>query len=221
MTDPDWPFDIKKQITPSRRLEKKHQNAADEFSGYVGKTIWSWNYSHAAFAHIFALTVNRSNLAIGHAMWHTMQSDASQRDLLMAAAEIAYSKNKTILRRLVWSKRVADKLATVRNDAAHIATAWTVGEDPKIVLSSVATAPKRFRRVTGYKSFETQLDLLCGDLIALSHFMYALGSVIAFPMHYPLPRRPKILSTPEFSLIPKKDRPGMNKARRPSSRSSH
>lgn len=216
----DWPFDITKQITPLRRIEKEFQEAADEFAEPVGRTIWAWNYCHAAFLRLFTLTATPQNMLIGYAMWHTLKSDAAQRELLIAAAEVAFAKNYKILRRIDWAKRAGDSLSTIRNDAAHLATAWRTLPNPKIVPDPISTAPKRMRRVRAYEDLQKKLTLLQGDLIALCHFLSALSTVIAFPNLYPLPRRPKLRSIPESSLTSKKARRSKHEKRRRQASSS-
>ena len=145
-------------------------------------------------------------LRLGLAIWHTLSSDAAQRELLMAAAQTRFEKVAPILRRIEWAKRTADSLSTIRNDAVHTATAWTLWPDPSVVPDRTGTAPKRFRRITQHDDLQKHFELLHGDLIAVAHFVNALNAVVAFPGLYSLPRKPTLQSIPTSNLILKKAR---------------
>jgi len=53
---------------------------------------------------------------------------------MLATAEVVLAKNKKLLRRIKWAKRAADALSLVRNDAVHMAPAFTVTKKPELGL---------------------------------------------------------------------------------------
>ena len=183
-------------MSPHRRLPKQFEAATKEFADQVGAVIWAWNYCHAAFCDLFGVLVNRQNLMIGYAIWHTSQSDTAQRELLFSVAKFTLAKRPRLLARVEWAKRSADSLSTIRNDAAHTATMFSGRlSAPSLVPSIFATAPKRLRRLE-HRDLNEMCFLLKGDLIALGGYVRLLGAESAFPGHYPLQKRPKLLSIP-------------------------
>ena len=206
----------------SRSLSKEYQDAADDFAAGVGKVMWAWNYSHSAFATLFNAIVAGPHGNIGYALWHSQKSDSGQRDLLRAAADEKFSRNKLILRRIRWALNTAGQLSALRNDAAHMATAWTVGKSPpEIVPNPTATAPVRYKRITSHEDFEKLLTHLRGDLIALAHFTFALNAIVLIPdFGYPLPRRPRLRAIQSQTLERMTSRRGKRKARQRRQKSS-
>ena len=158
----------------------------------------------------------------GYSMWHSQRSDAGQRDLLKAIADDKFAGDKMMLRRIQWSLKTAGMLSSLRNDAAHMATAWTANRDnPTIIPDAMATAPVRFRRIHSHDDFEKLLSHLRGDLVVLAHFVYMLNAVILLPNgQYPLPRKPKLLSIQAPPMGRKKTRRGKGKAPQRPPRSS-
>ena len=181
-------------MSPHRRLPEPFEATVKKYSAQVGEVIWAWNYCHAALANLFYVIVSPQNLMLGHAIWHTSQSDAAQREFLLASAKVSLAKKPRMLAKIEWAKQNADKLSVFRNDTAHLATSFSGRpSDLSLVPSFLATAPKRLRRLEN-RDLEEMLFLLRGDLIALAGYVLLLGGKITFPEHYTLPRRPKLLS---------------------------
>ena len=119
-------------------------DAAREFATPVGEVMWAWNYCHSSFANLFCTIVAPHNLTVGHALWHSLQSDHTQRAQLISAARVVLSKKKPMLRRIEWAKRSADSLSTIRNDAALVSTAFSTHLPVRTVVPNIAgTAPNR------------------------------------------------------------------------------
>ena len=215
-------FDPKKLavagIMASRRqLPKQFEAPVKMFAGYVGETIWAWNYCHAAFSDLFNILVNPQELMIGHAIWHTSQNDSAQRDFLLAAAKIALKKKPKLLAKVEWAKRSADALSTIRNDAVHTATSFTgVPSQLSLTPNIIATAPKRLRRMEE-RDFESMCSKLTGDLIALGGYVRLLLGEVFFPGQYTLPRRPKLQSIQDQPSAKKRRRTHTARSRPPRS----
>lgn len=178
-----------------RQLPQELSDAVNEFAAPVGQVMWAWNYCHSSFGRLFSTIASPTNLRIGHALWHALQSDRAQRQLLLAAAKAALYANKPMLRQVEWAAKSADSLATIRNDAAHVATAFTTHfPQPKVVPDVLATSSKRLRRLQSHQGLQEQFQLLTGDLIALSGYVTVLSMVIASPNTIKLSRRPMLKS---------------------------
>ncbi len=64
---------------------------------------------------------------MAHKIWHTLQSDKSQRELLLNAAEPAFAvRCPGLYADLKWAINQADKLGIFRNDTAHTPI-WFMG----------------------------------------------------------------------------------------------
>ena len=87
----------------SRKIPKEFKPALDEISSSVGEVVWAWNYCHAAFHRLFAQLVNSDNLLIGYSIWHVIQNDSNQRDMVLIAAKAALKKQPQILARIAWT----------------------------------------------------------------------------------------------------------------------
>ena len=206
-------------MSTRRHLPKELADAACEFATPVGEVMWAWNYCHSNFASLFCIIITPHNLAVGHAIWHSLQSDHIQRAQLISAARIVLSKNKPMLRRIEWAIRSADSLSTIRNDAAHVSTAFSTHLPvPIVVPSPSGTAPSRLRRLREHRDLQKRFETLRGDLIALSGYVALLSAEIAFPGHYTLPQRPILQCIPRQA--PKKKRHYKNTRRPPPQRSS-
>ncbi len=204
-------------LSPHRRLPKQFEAATKEYADQVGAVIWAWNYCHAAFCDLFTTLVNRENLMIGHAVWHTSLSDTAQREFLLSVAKIALAKKPRLRTRVTWAKRSADSLSKIRNDVIHTATTFSGSPSALSLVPSIsATAPKRLRRME-HRDLSEMCFLLKGDLIALGGYVRLLGAESAFPGHYSLPRRPKLLSIPDQPSKRKRRRTNTKRPRPPQS----
>src|SRR5215472_8781398 len=94
------------------RLWRRHAHQA-------GEVITAWNDLHAALLGIFrTLTIDAWEMSL--AIWHSHQSDRSQREMLISVAtEARRFKSPKALARIRWLKDTVDKLAPFRNDPVH------------------------------------------------------------------------------------------------------
>jgi hypothetical protein len=58
-----------------------------------------------AFFHIFAALVAPSNKALALALWHSVQSDKTQREMALAAAEAVLEPRGRVLANVRWLKK--------------------------------------------------------------------------------------------------------------------
>ena len=96
----------------------------------LGKLIYAWNHLHESLAHLFWQLTGIKNGSIALAIWHSVQSDRTQRGLLHAAATQALADNKEKREDVLWLlAQVDNKLAGNRNDAIHAPLIFTRGGD--------------------------------------------------------------------------------------------
>ena len=190
----------------TRRIPKEFKRGIDEIAAPMGEVIWAWNYCHSAFHRLFAAVVNPHKIGVGHALWHAVQNDSAQREMLLLAAGPSLFEKPKILSKVVWAKKQADQLSTVRNDVIHMATAVQPHlKKTSLIVDELSTAPKRSRRLKE-RSVKKLLSPLRGDLIALANYVNVLHSAFLWPERYPLPRRPRLLSTQASRQPSKKTR---------------
>jgi hypothetical protein len=185
-----------KAVRISRRTSTEFKRPVRSFSIATGELLWASNQLHMGFASVFALLVARENLAVGFSIWHVAPSDSVQRQMLAALVEVRFQKGSKMRTSLIWAKECADKLATIRNDAAHMATAFRTDSDPfKLVVADIGNAPNRTKRLTKSPNLQRTFRLAKGDLIQLSGYVYALFFRITVPTaNYPWPKKPNLKS---------------------------
>src|ERR1700730_4146181 len=98
-----------------RRLWRGHAHQ-------VGEVVTAWNDLHASFFYLFE-TLSGANhprsREIAHAIWHSIQSDNTQREMMLRVALVALPPKSRTLAQVKWLKETADKMAKMRNDPAH------------------------------------------------------------------------------------------------------
>lgn len=180
----------------SRRLAPDFKRPVRSFSIATGELLWASNQLHSAFATLFAALVSKENLAVGLSIWHVAPSDNVQRQMLAAVVDVKFQKNSKMHAHLAWAKEKADKLATIRNDAAHMSTAFRTDSKPWLLVSnSIGNTPTRTRRLDGKTDLLRHFRTAKADLVQLSGFVYALFFRMVGPAAiHPWPRRPTLQS---------------------------
>lgn len=185
-----------------------------DLDGYLvalGGVALSWNRLQEAMAILFAAILNPLPNQVSLAMWNSLVSDRSQRDLMKAAIQVRFSADEGDLRPqfpgfkhsfetvgsdLGWLMTEAIKLENDRNDALHSPLTLSLGQS---VLRYVPSP------VTGYqraKNLRTKTDRNKTTLIAefdyyalkaetLRGFALSAQSALLFPGPVPIwPVRP-------------------------------
>lgn len=160
----------------------------------IGELLWASSQTHTAFASVFAVLVAKENLNIGFSIWHAVQSDNVQRQMLAALVDAKFSKKSRMHASLLWAKNMADKLAEKRNDAAHMATAFRTDSVPfKLGVSPIGNAPNRVKRLAATPDLNQQFRTVKNDLVQLAGYVNALFFRLAFPDGpYPWPKMPAL-----------------------------
>jgi hypothetical protein len=178
----------------SQLREGRDTQAFRRHAERVGKAALAWNELHENLYMIFwfaiGLNGHPAEEQIAHSLWHTIQSDKTQRDMLADSARIKLSKNKSAIDRLSWILKQTNKLSTYRNMAIHTAVVFhkTTGNIPKAnPWGNRSESKKRYSAI----NHERFWKLLIGDLMALSRYTGRLADDLWRPWHKkPSLRRP-------------------------------
>ncbi|MBO6521194.1 MAG: hypothetical protein JJ900_09755 [Rhodospirillales bacterium] len=178
----------------SRQIPSFFKEPLDKISSSIGEMVWAWNYCHSALHRLFASVVNPQNLAIGFSIWHAIQNDSTQRDMLLKAARAELHNDKKLLKQVEWIHERLTKLAVKRNDVIHLATAVQVST-AKLIPDPISNRPNRVRRLSG-EEILSDIHLLRGDLVVMANYIMAIHGKISFDQNAPTPRKPRLKSIP-------------------------
>ena len=184
----------------SRRIPFQISGAVKTHARQCGEISFVWNLLQDAFFHMFWGVVgdyrgDRHDMA--HALWHSIQSDKTQREMLRDAAESRPDLPPELVGHIKWAVRMAEKLATFRNDAIHTPVRFAV------VPTGTFT---QYQRVSGRRQAVDRLTInpsasywrvVRGDLAVLVAFCELVYRRHA--AHGPLApstRRPPLLALP-------------------------
>jgi hypothetical protein len=130
------------------------------------------------------------NLNIGLSIWHVAPSDNVQRQMLAAVVDVKFKHDQRMRSYLLWAKNAADRLATIRNDAAHVSTAFRTDREPfGVVASAMGNSPNREQRLSKLPNLQRHFRTAKADLVQLSGFLYALLLRMLDRQTHPWPRR--------------------------------
>lgn len=173
----------------SRRLEAKHGR-------HVGEVVIAWNDLQGSLFMIFWALLGKSH-AVAHGIWHTIQSDKTQREMLAGVAKADLEDRPKALESVMWLLKAAAALSSYRNDSAHTPIMPVV-----TATGTIGVAPNMFsgRGPAIERLVATPLDQVWrrvrGDLYALARYGQLIAHVLmssggASP---PWPRRPRLLA---------------------------
>jgi hypothetical protein len=98
---------------------ERAQQARKPYVIALGELVIAWNSLQENLADLFWVITGVSNGAIPLAIWHSTNNDRAQRQMLRAAVEAAFAKEKKIKDDILWLVDRANALADQRNDAIH------------------------------------------------------------------------------------------------------
>lgn len=126
-------------------------------------------------------------------IWHTIQSDKGQRDMMLHAARGIMQDRKKLLANLEWVADKATMLSTFRNDAMHAAMNFRSGTYSADPLTTRKQALQRLSVVPIDKSWKN----VRGDLYALTTYANFIWAEVFDPGCLTFwPYRPRILTKP-------------------------
>jgi hypothetical protein len=190
-----------KPLILSRRRPEKQQAVIVRHARHVGEILIAWNDLQSKLFMIFWVIVSPERHQVAYGIWHCIQSDKTQRDMVLAAARGALAAKSRMLQHIEWLVDRAAALSVYRNDPAHTAIGFTTDENNKLVPvpDLVAGRDAALKRLADAPT-STYWERVRGDLWSLSYFA---GSIWAHllppptpPVPHPFPRRPRLMSIP-------------------------
>ncbi len=160
---------------------------------YTGQTIMASNHLHLLFFEIFCSVVGWS---LGYALWHTVSSDANQRNMLDAVSRIHFSKQRGVLKRILWATRQAGALSTYRNDLVHVpimmGTNSTGRAKPATVMAHPWGSYERVARLNSVQISKLR-SLVLSDFFAIQRVVGRISTNLLHPdANYLLRRIPPL-----------------------------
>jgi hypothetical protein len=129
--------------TPRHVLDRFAEHATE-----IGHLVYASARLQWSLGELFAALVGTGK-PISIAIWNSLKSDRSQRDILEAAAKVALADDADAKSDVFWLLQEADARAIDRNDAVHTAFFFTNNEDGEIVpVPDPMSSPGRLQRLT-------------------------------------------------------------------------
>ncbi|MEJ0093094.1 MAG: hypothetical protein WDN46_06600 [Methylocella sp.] len=108
---------------PRRPTARQIDNAFAPYALEIGRLTRAWNGLHNMLGEIFSRIISRNNVNISRAIWHSLMSDKTQRDILKAAYQAPGAIDSKVhpkaIADLKWLIKNVDDLGFRRNDAIH------------------------------------------------------------------------------------------------------
>lgn len=189
----------------SRRINRQFSKEIRQYATRTGLALWSWNSLHGNMFLIFWFLTARGHdfyHETAYSMWHAIQNDSTQREMLLNVANAELSKNNRLLAKIRWLVKIANQLAHYRNIAAHTHAIFS----PQFQIIPVADATasreaarKRFNEIKHDQFWRS----LSGDLNSLSLYARAIAFHILGwnDPPAPLPHRPRLRSLAQIDRI--------------------
>jgi hypothetical protein len=188
---------VSRHVTGNVKLVRQHAR-------HVGELIIAWNRVQSAMFDLFWVIIGKDRHALAHAIWHTIQSDKNQREMLVSAATATLvseddkdkkrvKANAKTLDHIKWITNMAHQLSPYRNDPAHANIMFSsAGGSVAVVPDFASTRWAVLDRLTE-KPTAQMWQRVRGDLYAVADFAVSLRISLTDPdWPYALPARPKL-----------------------------
>lgn len=200
------PDDPKLPILYRRNLSKESQMALDDFGTLTAETIWAWNRNNSILMALFSslLSPDLSKDHIAHAIWHTFQSDSSQRDLLLQTAKVCLRPKSIKYKQIDWLIKAVNKIAPYRNAIIHVPMIFQEtkpGRPNNIALDIGGARLAALDKLTLAGSKKAFWRAISGDLMVLTQFALALSGAVKQVGISPLLHRPRLRTPQLFQQI--------------------
>ena len=187
---------------PTRR---KQDQMFRPYALEIGKFALEWNRLHENLYLLFSAALGEGeNMLLAYKVWHSLQSDRAQREMLRAAAQVTFATDAQkraypkALNDTIWLLDRTQSLANRRNDALHSPFILSFSESTYSVQPDVFFGHPRASSFEG-KNVLVQIKCYRDHAIILHRFAYklfyclkvdALMKGLAQP--HPWPERPKL-----------------------------
>jgi hypothetical protein len=191
------------------RTNIQHDPAAfDEHTRQIGEIIYLWNRLHGQLFWIFWSLTDRKSHEFAAGLWHSIQSDSTQRQMVETAAKLKLGKR--LAGHVVWICRGHERLSKYRNAFAHVGfyAHYSDGFVPDDI-SSRRSAVALFEEMPKADIFRK----LRGDLMALVIYAEDIAMRLFYDIKSaasPWSERPRLLLAP--ATPPKRSKARRQKA---------
>ena len=129
----------------------------------IGYLIREWNGLQTAFLKLFRLILANPNRSVATSIWHTIQNDRIQRQILAAVAAKAFDETSSpyrllenedeatmrhLLTEITWCMQRANELGNQRDNAIHTPFSHTAS-DPITFVSNILFDHPRAKSLKG------------------------------------------------------------------------
>ena len=161
----------------------------------IGRVMIAWNALHVMFFNVFRLLAFSGNHFLANRIWHTIQSDSTQRTMLKHVLDGLEPKpgRRRFESGLRWALKVTDMLSSDRNDLAHLSYVF-YQEGNAIIPDYPAGRISAAQRAIERQGQRVDWRVLCGDLFALARYVMELEEGLYSENYTALPHRPRLRS---------------------------
>jgi hypothetical protein len=183
-------------ISPKRPATRRGPQIIDHaavqrYAQQTGEIMFAWNWLQQWLFFLFWTLIDVDNHTLAYGLWHTIQSDSNQREMLKAAAYAKLKNKRVLLRHIDWLLQKTTVLGTFRNDRAHAPMLF----GDRLLPDFASTRGPVLKRLQ-FEHPEKQWRRVRDDLWGLGYFANSLAHEVWRPGEQPLPKRPRVLTKP-------------------------
>lgn len=174
----------------------------------IGRVAYTWNGLHESLAYLFWAVLKIENGVIPFSIWHSVGSDRTQREMLLAATK-ASGFAKATEDEIIWLLKHTLNLAENRNNALH-APIWVLTNlNGHVVEPNDLFLNPRAKKLRG-KDLLIELEWYAATAETLMGFAHGIAHSISLSAQHSLPQRPLLPSLGQKSQkgSPRKKPPG-------------
>ena len=138
----------------------------------LGHVSLAWTRLHEILAMLFGLLLRPVPEERANAIWHSIKSDRSQRDMLSALADAALPADSEARKAIKWARDNLSSLENARNDALHAPYVLIHDEErgPTMVANEV-TGNKRAANLSG-RELGVELESYKKNVTAVADYLW-------------------------------------------------
>jgi hypothetical protein len=186
-----------------RRITPPSQFSIRVYATLTAEALWGWNRLHSALFEIFAALLE--NRAVAHAIWHFLQSDKNQREMLLEAAVAKLGPKSRAASKVRWLIRTVNRYAPLRNAVVHAPLVFEPmgrNKPSAIQLDDLTGREQALLRLGLAGGKERFWNSLAGDLFCLGQYAGSICDDIAPPLDgNGNPQRPPSLHRPRLLTL--------------------
>jgi hypothetical protein len=198
-----------------RRITEESRSSIRAYAAVSAEAIWAWNRLHSTLFDLFWQFLGReetnNKYEVSYAIWHTFQSDKSQREMIRSVAEATLPPTSLKLKQIKWLLKSVDRIAPFRNAMVHVPVTFRRGQAGR-------PSPIDLDIISGRKQLISRLEAagsgrfwttVAGDLFVLGQFasgiIYQDEQDFTEPsgrkIRFRAPHRPRLLSLRRINEI--------------------